>query len=178
MTMSNAHLPYRALRPQADGSFHVIIDTHREMTQAQIDSELEHIGYLPEYKGRRPLGEPVAEIKPSPMTYIGTGGADFQMYELVGDGSRRFLADGYDPVGLAKRLADGEFDHDFRFEYVANPEPDQPSDMYFISRFATPSQQELESFTTDDPGREIGAARYCQTVPLEERWAADAEAGR
>lgn len=68
---------------------------------------------------------------------------------------------------------------DFRYEIFRNPEPDQPSDQFFVRVHETRDGKDtgvvLEGFSTDDPWREIEAARYCQAVPLEQRWAEDAE---
>ena len=37
--------------------------------------------------------------------------------------------------------------------------------------------EEIERFTTDDPYGAVEAARYCQALPLEQRWAEDAARG-
>lgn len=80
-------------------------------------------------------------------------------------------------VRLAQRLADGEFDNDFRYEITPNPEPSEPADLFFVRRIATPSQKVIESFTTDDPYRDVEAAREVQNIPMEERWDMYAERG-
>lgn len=81
-------------------------------------------------------------------------------------------------ISVGARIADGEFDNDFRFEYTLNPEPSSNADLYFITQYATPSQKVIDSWTTEDPGAAIEAAREAQLYSLEERWAMDAEAGR
>lgn len=71
---------------------------------------------------------------------------------------------------------------DFRYEIVRNPEPDQPSDLFFVTVHETRDGEDtgvvLERFSTDDPYRDVEAARYAQAVPLEQRWAEDAERER
>lgn len=83
-----------------------------------------------------------------------------------------------DVARVALRIAESEFDNDFRFEYSLNPEPSSNADLYFITQIATPSQKVIDSWTTEDPGAAIEAARETQLYSLEERWAMDAEAGR
>lgn len=65
---------------------------------------------------------------------------------------------------------------DFRIEIDAwdEPELDCTHTVYFIDDRGFL----MESFTTDDPHGAVEAARYCQTTPLEQRWAEDLEAGR
>lgn len=75
-----------------------------------------------------------------------------------------------DVARVALRIADGEFDNDFRFEYSLNPEPSSNADLYFITRYATPSQKVIDSWTTEDPGAAIEAAREAQIFSLEERF--------
>lgn len=66
---------------------------------------------------------------------------------------------------------------DFRFEITRNPEPDDPSTLYFVEVFAVPSGERLESFTTSDPYGAVEAAREAQAIPFEERMALYADRG-
>lgn len=91
------------------------------------------------------------------------------IYILANEVELLETVDDADPVNVAHRLAEGEFDNDFRFEIVTNPEPDQPSNMYFVSQIATPSQIVTEAFTTDDPYSAVEAAREAQMFTFEER---------
>lgn len=73
--------------------------------------------------------------------------------------------------------------NDFRFEIVQNPEPDSPSDLYFVTvielLIAAPDEtwpcetlvdgDVLESFSTSDPWSAVEAAREAQAYTLEER---------
>ena len=65
---------------------------------------------------------------------------------------------------------------DFRFEILALPEPEMCCTHLVV--MIDDEGEEIERFTTDDPYGAVEAARYCQAVPLEQRWAEDAEAGR
>lgn len=145
----------RYLRSIGPNKWAVIIDTHT----AEDEQPDPDYGVIP-VTGRRPLGEPVATIEP-----LRPGG------NVLGIRINGVFAEAADtsPVTLAERIADGEFDDDFRYEYFRHPEPDSPSDLYVMTRYATPSQKELERFSTDDPGREVEAAREAQTHSLEER---------
>jgi hypothetical protein len=73
-------------------------------------------------------------------------------------------ADPGSPLALEDRI-------DFRF--TRNPEPDQPSDMFFVEVIATYYGEDaglVERFTTDDPYAAVEAARIAQQYPdLEER---------
>jgi hypothetical protein len=66
---------------------------------------------------------------------------------------------------IGPKIANGDFDNDFRFVITANPEPDDPASLYFVSMIATPSQKVIESFTTDDPYSAVEAAREVQAFP-------------
>lgn len=164
--MSNSPTPTRFLRRQGD-SFQVIINTHVEPT---TDEERE---YGPvRVTGRRPLDEPVATIQPSVRSDVRSGSSIYQVFDAQG----AYLASGNDPVALAKRLADGEFDNDFRFEITTNPEPDDPGSTHFLVQYSVPSQREMIHLTTGDPYGFIEAARERQAVPdLEDRLALYAE---
>lgn len=71
-------------------------------------------------------------------------------------------------------LADTE-PEDFRFEIVANPEPDSPSDLYLVTQIALPGaawpiETVIDRFHTGDPYGFIEAARERQEYPeLEDR---------
>lgn len=82
-----------------------------------------------------------------------------------------------DAGAVAARIAAGEFDNDFRFEIRENPEPSSNADLYFMTQYATPSQQLIDSFTSEDPGRTVESAREAQEFTLEERFDMYAERG-
>lgn len=82
---------------------------------------------------------------------------------------------GYDsnPVRLATRIAEGEFDskiEDARFEVITCDEPEMGR-THTVVIYAHPSQQEVDRFTTDDAHGAVEAFREVQTTPIEERWA-------
>lgn len=77
---------------------------------------------------------------------------------------------------VARRLAEGEFDDDFRFEIYPWDEPEMGC-THTLVQIATPSQIEVERFTTDDPYGNIEAAREAQAIPFEERMAIYADRG-
>ena len=61
---------------------------------------------------------------------------------------------------------------DFRFEVHANPEPDDPSNLYYIAQIATFDGQDagvIDAWTTDAPYAAVEAAREAQEYTLEER---------
>lgn len=69
---------------------------------------------------------------------------------------------------------------DFRFEIDQNPEPDDPSNLYFVEQIATFDGFDMgviESFTTNDPWSAVEAAREAQAYSLEERFDMYAERG-
>lgn len=81
------------------------------------------------------------------------------------------------PVGIAKRLAEGEFDDDFRFAIYPWEEPEMDA-THTVVHISTPSQIVIDTFTTNDPYGAVEAAREAQATPdLEERWAMYAERG-
>jgi hypothetical protein len=121
----------------------------------------------PRTVGKRTPGEPVATI-------VRFADDSYQLRSADG----RSLATGKDPKGLAYRLAGGSFDYDFRFEVTTNPEPDSPSDLFFIQEIGVPSQMVHDSWTTGEPYEYIAAARERQAVPdLEDRLELYAERG-
>lgn len=63
------------------------------------------------------------------------------------------------------RFLDDTGAEDFRYEITANPEPDDPASMYFVARFDWRTGAEIEAFTTDDPYRDVEAARLSQRHP-------------
>jgi hypothetical protein len=67
------------------------------------------------------------------------------------------------------RQLDDQGADDFRYVIKANPEPDQPSDMYSVEIFDWKTGASLERFTTDDPGRDVEASREAQEFDFEER---------
>lgn len=80
---------------------------------------------------------------------------------------------------------------DFFFEIIPLPEPEMGATHLVIQtewRVAPPDEtwpvetlvpgDEIDRWTTDDPYGAVEAARECQAISLEERWAADYEAGR
>lgn len=67
---------------------------------------------------------------------------------------------------------------DFRFEIVVNPEPDDPSNLHFVTQIATFDGEdagEIDSWTSEDGYAAVEAARIAQAYTLEERWEMDAE---
>jgi hypothetical protein len=56
---------------------------------------------------------------------------------------------------------------DFRYEIERNPEPDDPATLYYVRVYGIETGDLLEAFTTDDPGREIEAAREVQEIQDE-----------
>jgi hypothetical protein len=79
-------------------------------------------------------------------------------------------------------IADTE-PEDFRFEITANPEPDDPSSLYYVRQIALPGaawhvETVIDEFVTGDPYGLVEAARERQAIPdLEERLAYYAEIG-
>jgi len=74
------------------------------------------------------------------------------------------------------------------YECHHNPEPDDNATQWIViayetvdpvveddGRFIPGGRREVERFTCEDGPGFIAEARYCEEVPLEERWAADAE---
>jgi hypothetical protein len=62
---------------------------------------------------------------------------------------------------------------DFRFVINRNPEPDDPSTLYFITQIETFDGYDLDvidSWTCEDPWGAVEAAREAQAYTLEERW--------
>lgn len=96
---------------------------------------------------------------------------------ILADEVRKLTSAQGELLDIARRLAEGEFDNDFRFEITRNPEPDDPASMYFVAIYATPSQQVTERYTTDRPYDDVAAAREAQAIPFEERMALYAERG-
>lgn len=68
-------------------------------------------------------------------------------------------------------------EQDIRFEIEKNPEPDDPSNLYFVRVFDWRTGKELESYTTDDPYAGVEAAREAQEYTLEQRFDMYAERG-
>lgn len=67
---------------------------------------------------------------------------------------------------------------DFRFVIEQNPEPSSNADLHFVTRIATYYGDDMgviESFTSEDPGAAVEAAREAQMYSLEERWEMEAE---
>lgn len=64
-----------------------------------------------------------------------------------------------DPVNVAHRIAEGEFDDDFRFDISDAPDEDGN---YWLEQIATPSQTSLYSSLMHDPYGFVAAERQCQ----------------
>lgn len=63
---------------------------------------------------------------------------------------------------------------DFRFDIQLNPEPDDPSNLYFV-RMIDDRGKVVDSYTSDDPYAAVEAFRETQIYSLEERWEMRAE---
>jgi hypothetical protein len=88
------------------------------------------------------------------------------------DPDNSFLGHDANPLRLAMRIADGEFDskvNDARFEIIPWDEPEMGC-THTVVIYAHPSQQEVERFTTEDPHGAVQAFREVQMIPMEERW--------
>ena len=79
-------------------------------------------------------------------------------------------------TGSTAKEAAGSFCHraenviqDVFFEVEANPEPDDPSNLYYVQMAARGSGRVIESFTAQDPYGYVGAFRESQSTSLEER---------
>lgn len=89
------------------------------------------------------------------------------------DPDKTLLGYDSDPVRLATRIVDGEFDSriaDARCEVISWNDQEMGC-THTVVIYAHPSQQEIDRFTTDDPHGAIEALREVQAIPTEERWA-------
>lgn len=160
------------LRRLAPAKWAVIIDTHVAPTPPADDD------YDPYWDrpitGQRLLGDVVAIIvQVSPVDFPDV----FDIYVDRGEVVKLAEVSGTCLRDLARRIGEGEFDDDCRFEYSENPEPSFPGDRFHITQYAIPSQRVVDSFTTHDPGDVIASCREAQTTTLEERFAVYADRG-
>lgn len=95
------------------------------------------------------------------------------------DPDNTLLGHDSNPIRLATRIADGEFDSkiaDVRFAVLPCDDPEMGC-THTVVIYAHPSQQEVDRFTTDDPYGAVQAYREVQTIPMDERWAIYAARG-
>jgi hypothetical protein len=65
--------------------------------------------------------------------------------------------------------------NDFFFVIEANPEPDEPANLYFVDVAARGSGRVIDSYTASDPYAGVASAREAQAYSLEERWEMEVE---
>jgi hypothetical protein len=70
---------------------------------------------------------------------------------------------------IEQLVANGQTD--VRFEIHANPEPDDPSTLYFVEVFDWITGERIDSHYSQDGYSEVEAYRTVQDIPdIEERW--------
>jgi hypothetical protein len=73
-------------------------------------------------------------------------------------------------IPMMEARYEAQFPADFAFEITANPEPDEPANMYFVRMYDPATLTTLDNYTTDRPYDDVEAAREVQAFPdFEER---------